>query len=101
MKEVQKMMKAARITIQPEDDQQTRMYKMELAKQQKEIDDMRKCIIAMKRETRDKFIIAAFQALINRVPYEKDFTDNVMIDIVDLSYDFGDMMMAIKYEEQE
>jgi len=70
-------------------------------RQQKEIEKLQGYNKALRKGQHEKFVIAAMQSLISRVPFEKDFTHAMMISIVDMSYDMADLMVTVTYEGKE
>ena len=70
-------------------------------RQQKEIEKLQGYAKALRKSQHEKFVIAAMQSFISRVPFDKDFTNSMMINIVDMSYDMADLMVTVNYEEQQ
>lgn len=73
----------------------------QILRQQKEIEKLQGYNKVLRKGQHEKFVIAAMQSFISRVPFEKDFTNAMMISIVDMSYDIADLMVTVTYEEQE
>jgi len=56
---------------------------------------------SLRKSKHDDISVAAMQALISRIPIGELFDDQTMAGIVDLANNFADLMMEIKYGEDQ
>ena len=73
----------------------------QVLRQQKDIEKLQGYAKALRKGQHEKLVIAAMQSFISRVPFEKDFTDAMMISIVDMSFDMADLMVTVSYQENQ